>query len=66
VEITALLLLPPLLLPPAAALPSASSQYLCGAILDPETLWQRSTSQGSPLFPERLKQLGIMPGACAA
>ncbi|WIA16753.1 hypothetical protein OEZ85_013406 [Tetradesmus obliquus] len=39
-----------------------ANQYLCAAILDPETLWQRSTSEGAPLFPERLKQLGIMPG----
>ena len=39
-----------------------ASQYLCAAILDPETLYQRSTSAGKPLFPERLKQLGILPG----
>jgi fructose-bisphosphate aldolase class I len=35
-----------------------ASQFLCAAILDPETLYQRSTSAGKPLFPERLKQLG--------
>jgi len=39
-----------------------ASEYLCAAILDPETLYQRSTSAGQPLFPERLKQLGILPG----
>jgi Fructose-bisphosphate aldolase class-I len=37
-------------------------KYLCAAILDPETLYQRSTSAGQPLFPDRLKQLGILPG----
>ena len=36
--------------------------YLSGAILDPETLYQRSTSAGTPLFPDRLKQIGILPG----
>lgn len=39
-----------------------AGSFLCGAILDPETLYQRSTSEGTPLFPERLKQLGILPG----
>ena len=39
-----------------------ANQYLSAAILDPETLYQKSTSAGTPLFPERLKQLGIMPG----
>ena len=35
---------------------------MSGAILDPETLTQRSTTAGTPLFPDRLKQLGILPG----
>lgn len=39
-----------------------ANQYLSGAILDPETLYQRSTSKGTPLFPQRLKDLGILPG----
>ena len=39
-----------------------ANNYLCAAILDPETLYQRSSSAGTPLFPDRLKQLGIMPG----
>ena len=41
--------------------PTANS-YLCAAILDPETLYQRSSSAGQPLFPDRLKALGILPG----
>jgi len=41
--------------------PGAGS-YLCAAILDPETLYQRSSSAGTPLFPDRLKALGILPG----
>ena len=36
--------------------------FLSGAILDPETLYQRSTSAGSPLFPHRLTEIGILPG----
>jgi fructose-bisphosphate aldolase class I len=39
-----------------------ANNYLCAAILDPETLYQRSTSAGNPLFPARLTQLGILPG----
>ena len=39
-----------------------ANDYLCAAILDPETLYQRSTSAGTPLFPDRLKALGILPG----
>ena len=39
-----------------------ANDYLSAAILDPETLYQRSTSAGTPLFPDRLKQLGILPG----
>ena len=39
-----------------------ANNYLCAAILDPETLYQRSTSAGTPLFPDRLKALGILPG----
>lgn len=43
-----------------------ANQYLCAAILDPETLYQRSSSgKGNTLFPEKLKELGIMPGAQA-
>ncbi|KAI8465806.1 MAG: fructose-bisphosphate aldolase [Monoraphidium minutum] len=39
-----------------------ANKFLCAAILDPETLYQRSTSAGTPLFPARLKELGILPG----
>ena len=39
-----------------------AADSLCAAILDPETLYQRSSSAGTPLFPDRLKQLGILPG----
>ena len=39
-----------------------ANAFLSGAILDPETLYQRSTSEGTPLFPARLTQLGILPG----
>eukprot|EP00798_Chlamydomonas_sp_ICE-L_P029708 gene29708-5143_t len=39
-----------------------ANNYLCAAILDPETLYQRSSSEGTPLFPAKLKELGIMPG----
>ena len=39
-----------------------AGNYLCAAILDPETLYQKSSSAGSPLFPDRLKALGIIPG----
>mmetsp|Transcript_3775 Transcript_3775/g.6450 ORF Transcript_3775/g.6450 Transcript_3775/m.6450 type:complete len:404 (+) Transcript_3775:55-1266(+) len=38
-----------------------SNDYLCGAILDPETLYQRSTTDGA-LFPEKLSSLGVVPG----
>ena len=38
-----------------------SSDYLCGAILDPETLYQRSSTDGA-LFPEKLSALGVVPG----
>lgn len=38
-----------------------ANQFLCAAILDPETLYQRSTN-GNVLFPERLTELGILPG----
>lgn len=35
--------------------------YLCGAILDPETLYQK-TDDGSVTFPELLTRNGIVPG----
>jgi fructose-bisphosphate aldolase class I len=35
-------------------------KYLCGAILDPETLYQKSDSD--KLFPEVLSERGIVPG----
>lgn len=35
-------------------------KYLCAAILDPETLYQRS--DGGKLFPEVLQEKGIVPG----
>jgi fructose-bisphosphate aldolase class I len=35
-------------------------KYLSGAILDPETLYQKS--DGGVLFPELLKSRGILPG----
>lgn len=38
-----------------------ANNYLSAAILDPETLHQRS-SNGGVLFPERLTELGILPG----
>ena len=38
-----------------------SNDYLCGAILDPETLYQRSSTDGA-LFPEKLSALGVVPG----
>ncbi|WZN61371.1 fructose-1,6-bisphosphate aldolase [Chloropicon roscoffensis] len=38
-----------------------SADYLCGAILDPETLYQRSSTDGA-LFPEKLSALGVVPG----
>eukprot|EP00195_Chlamydomonas_chlamydogama_P017828 CAMPEP_0202895430 /NCGR_PEP_ID=MMETSP1392-20130828/4638_1 /ASSEMBLY_ACC=CAM_ASM_000868 /TAXON_ID=225041 /ORGANISM="Chlamydomonas chlamydogama, Strain SAG 11-48b" /LENGTH=404 /DNA_ID=CAMNT_0049580441 /DNA_START=30 /DNA_END=1244 /DNA_ORIENTATION=- len=39
-----------------------AGSYLSAAILDPETLYQRTTSPGGKLFPDQLKELGIMPG----
>ena len=36
--------------------------FLSAAILDPETLYQRSSSAGNPLFPDRLKQVGSFEG----
>ena len=38
-----------------------SADFLSAAILDPETLSQRSTTDGS-LFPEKLRALGVVPG----
>eukprot|EP00747_Dinoflagellata_sp_TGD_P167448 gnl/TRDRNA2_/TRDRNA2_191885_c0_seq1.p1 gnl/TRDRNA2_/TRDRNA2_191885_c0~~gnl/TRDRNA2_/TRDRNA2_191885_c0_seq1.p1 ORF type:complete len:489 (+),score=121.41 gnl/TRDRNA2_/TRDRNA2_191885_c0_seq1:53-1519(+) len=35
--------------------------YLTAAILDPETLYQKSDTSGK-LFPEALKDMGVMPG----
>lgn len=35
--------------------------YLCAAILDPETLYQKSDASGK-LFPEILTEKGIVPG----
>jgi len=40
---------------------AGSNEYLCGAILDPETLYQRSSTDGA-LFPEKLSSLGVVPG----
>lgn len=34
-----------------------ANDYLSAAILDPETLYQRSTSAGNQLFPDRLKEV---------
>ena len=40
-----------------------ASDFLSGAILDPETLVQKSTNHGgSKCFPEVLTQSGIIPG----
>jgi fructose-bisphosphate aldolase class I len=36
-------------------------RYLSAAILDPETIHQKSSTNGK-LFPEVLSELGIMPG----
>lgn len=36
-------------------------EYLCAAILDPETLYQKSDASGK-LFPELLTEKGIVPG----
>jgi fructose-bisphosphate aldolase class I len=36
-------------------------EYLCAAILDPETLYQKSDASGK-LFPELLTDKGIVPG----
>ena len=38
-----------------------ASDFLSGAILDPETLTQKSTTSGD-CFPTMLKNLGIIPG----
>lgn len=38
-----------------------ANKYLSAAILDPETLYQKSTTNGK-LFPEVLSELGIVPG----
>ncbi len=38
-----------------------ANEYLSAAILDPETLYQKSTTNGK-LFPEVLSDLGIVPG----
>mmetsp|Transcript_58175 Transcript_58175/g.185209 ORF Transcript_58175/g.185209 Transcript_58175/m.185209 type:complete len:388 (-) Transcript_58175:1190-2353(-) len=38
-----------------------AADYLSAAILDPETLYQTSSTSGK-LFPETLKELGIVPG----
>lgn len=38
-----------------------ANEYLSAAILDPETLYQKSTTNGK-LFPARLTELGIVPG----
>jgi len=38
-----------------------ASDYLCAAILDPETLYQKSSTSGK-LFPKVLMELGIVPG----
>lgn len=38
-----------------------SADFLSAAILDPETLYQRSTTDDS-LFPEKLRALGVVPG----
>ena len=38
-----------------------SNEFLSGAILDPETLYQRSSTDGA-LFPEKLSSLGVVPG----
>ena len=38
-----------------------ANKYLSAAILDPETLYQKSTTNGK-LFPEVLSDLGIVPG----
>ena len=35
--------------------------YLSAAILDPETIYQKSTTSGK-LFPQVLTELGIVPG----
>jgi fructose-bisphosphate aldolase class I len=40
---------------------SGASEYLCGAILDPETLTQKSSSSGD-YFPKVLESLKIVPG----
>lgn len=37
-------------------------KFLCGAILDPETLYQKSSNHGGMLFPEVLQMKGIVPG----
>ena len=41
-----------------------AEKYLSGAILDPETLYQKSTSKkyNGKLFPEVLSDIGIVPG----
>lgn len=38
-----------------------NEQYLCAAILDPETLYQASDTSGK-LFPQVLTERGIVPG----
>jgi len=38
-----------------------ANKYLSAAILDPETIYQKSSTNGK-LFPEVLSELGIMPG----
>jgi fructose-bisphosphate aldolase class I len=37
------------------------NEFLCAAILDPETVYQKSSTSGK-LFPEVLTGLGIVPG----
>ena len=37
------------------------NEYLSAAILDPETLYQKSSTDGM-LFPAKLSSLGIVPG----
>lgn len=41
---------------------SGAANYLSGAILDPETLSQKSTTSTGETFPARLLSLGIIPG----
>ena len=40
---------------------SRCNAYLCAAILDPETIYQKSSTSGQ-LFPAVLSALGIVPG----